>query len=323
MTTSVAMCTYNGALYIEEQLRSILAQTVPVNEIVICDDGSTDATISVIEKVRKDVERLGMRLLLKENRTPLGVNANFEKAMGLCSGDIIFLSDQDDVWESNKVETIKRYFEEHPKKQVVFGNAWLIDDNGTKLTERTLLDVAGFSVENQWYFDHGYAWELWCQENRATGATMAVRRPFIQGMSMTIGNIQYHDAVLAIEALKENALGYIMEPLIRYRRHRGQESGEWDYNATYNDNLLEAVIPHFDFNARGVERSVFDRIMFMNERYEMKWKWWGIEPLLHIGQYRRFYGVRWKEFLTHDMEVSVVHSIERVKKKMDKLCKKS
>ena len=116
MTVSVAMCTYNGALYIEEQLRSILAQTVPVNEIVICDDGSTDATISVIEKVRKDVERLGMRLLLKENRTPLGVNANFEKAMGLCSGDIIFLSDQDDVWESNKVETIKRYFEEHPKK---------------------------------------------------------------------------------------------------------------------------------------------------------------------------------------------------------------
>ena len=53
MTVSVAMCTYNGALYIEEQLRSILAQTIPVNEIVICDDGSTDTTIDILHRMQQ------------------------------------------------------------------------------------------------------------------------------------------------------------------------------------------------------------------------------------------------------------------------------
>lgn len=321
MTASVAMCTYNGALYIEEQLRSILAQTVPVNEIVICDDGSTDATISVIEKVREDIERLGMHLLLKENRTPLGVNANFEKAMGLCSGDIIFLSDQDDVWETNKVETIARYFEEHPKKQVVFGNAWLIDDNGNKLTERTLLDVAGFSIENQWYFDHGYAWELWCQENRATGATMAVRRPFIKGMSMTMGNIQYHDAVLAIEALKENALGYIMEPLIRYRRHRGQESGDFDYTKTYNANILTPALPHFDFAARMVCTEVLRRLNFMGQRCSFLYGWFGIRSIVHLRKYRKHYGKLWWRFMGFDICNSIIHSINRIRRKVSVIIK--
>lgn len=319
MTASVAMCTYNGARYIEEQLLSILYQSVPVDEIIICDDGSVDETITIIEKLRRMIECLRVRLLIEENRKPLGVNANFEKAMGLCSGDVIFLSDQDDIWEPNKVETIMRYMEEHPNKQVVFGNAWLIDIDGKKLTDRTLLDVAGFTEENQWYFDHGFAWEMWCQENRATGATMAVRNSFVQGMSMTQGNIRYHDAVLAIEALKEDALGYIMKPLTRYRRHNRQTSGDWDYNATYNANLFEATLPHFDFRARGVDSGVQDRVVFMKERYEMKWKWWGWASFFSIRKYRKLYGALWRQFFKHDVKVSIEHSIRRLKMKFSKM----
>lgn len=321
MTASVAMCTYNGAQYIEEQLRSILAQTFPINEIVICDDGSTDATISVIENVRKAIERLGIRLLLKVNATPLGVNANFEKAMGLCTGEIIFLSDQDDAWEKNKVEKVMQYFEEHPDKQVVFGNAWLIDTNGKKLTERTLLDVAGFSRENQWYFDHGYAWELWCQENRATGATMAVRRQFIQGMSMTKGNIKYHDAVLAIEAIKENALGYIMEPLISYRRHEGQESSDFNYNKTYNANILAPTIPHFDFAARIGEGDVLQRIVFMGQRCLFMYGWFGIMSMAHIEKYWKHYGKLWWRFMRYDIFMSITRSFYRIKRKLSMITK--
>lgn len=127
MTVSVAMCTYNGAQYIEEQLLSILHQSVPVDEIVICDDGSTDETIEIIKRIKRDA---AIPISIHINEPHLGVNLNFEKAIKLCHGDIIFLSDQDDIWEENKVDTIIDYFSTHEDKNVVFGDAVLIDRGG-------------------------------------------------------------------------------------------------------------------------------------------------------------------------------------------------
>jgi len=93
-TISVALCTYNGELYLREQLESILKQTFPPDEIIICDDGSTDTTIKILEEFRR---KSFIPVKVYYNKENLGVSKNFEKAISLCSGDIIFLSDQDDV----------------------------------------------------------------------------------------------------------------------------------------------------------------------------------------------------------------------------------
>ena len=116
MTTSVAMCTYNGAQFIEEQLRSILDQTFHVEEVVVCDDRSVDETVAIIERVAKETS---IPIHIHINETNLGCARNFEKAISLCNGDVIFLSDQDDIWMPNKVETIVNWFKANPTKEYV------------------------------------------------------------------------------------------------------------------------------------------------------------------------------------------------------------
>ena len=97
---SVALCTYNGALYLAEQLDTIINQTYANLEIVITDDASTDDTINIINSfLQKD-----SRINLYRNEKNLGYNKNFEKAFCLCRGDFIAIADQDDVWESHKIE---------------------------------------------------------------------------------------------------------------------------------------------------------------------------------------------------------------------------
>ncbi|MDO9153719.1 MAG: glycosyltransferase [Paludibacter sp.] len=83
---SVALCTYNGEKFIEEQLNSILNQTLPVEEIVICDDGSTDNTLNIINLF----EQNNRNIKVFRNKNNLGTIKNFEKAISLTSGDIIF-----------------------------------------------------------------------------------------------------------------------------------------------------------------------------------------------------------------------------------------
>ena len=100
MDVSVAMCTYDGIPHIREQLDSILEQTYTPSEIVICDDGSSDGTFEVLKKYHSDHENI---IDLYSNEQNLGVTENFEKCIHLCSGDLIALSDQDDVWEKNKI----------------------------------------------------------------------------------------------------------------------------------------------------------------------------------------------------------------------------
>lgn len=103
------MATYNGAVYIKEQLESILSQISPEDEIVISDDGSTDATLDVIKSIGSPCIRIvqGPRM-----KSP---SKNFEHALAQAKGDIIFLCDQDDVWQPNKVAVMS----EADRKSVV------------------------------------------------------------------------------------------------------------------------------------------------------------------------------------------------------------
>ena len=114
---SVAMATFNGEPYIQEQLDSIYNQTRKVDEIIIVDDCSTDSTVRVIEQYilsHKDID-----IKLYKNEENLGYKKNFKKAISLCHGDYVFLSDQDDIWKVNKVEDMISIMEENPNISVL------------------------------------------------------------------------------------------------------------------------------------------------------------------------------------------------------------
>lgn len=115
---SVAMTTFNGEKYIEKQIESIIHQSLPVDEIIVCDDGSTDHTVELLKKY--DVT-------LVQNFQNLGYKLNFKQAMEKCNGDYIFLCDQDDIWEKDKVKDMMHIMESHKNIHVLASSFTYID----------------------------------------------------------------------------------------------------------------------------------------------------------------------------------------------------
>lgn len=104
---SIAMCNYNGAQYLQQQLNSISAQTRLPDELFICDNCSSDTTVEIIYGLSRKAP-FPVRLYL--NEVNLGTTRNFAKTIGLCEGDVIALSDQDDVWHQDKLLRIDANF---------------------------------------------------------------------------------------------------------------------------------------------------------------------------------------------------------------------
>ena len=104
MKVSIRIATYNGERYISKQLESILNQISKYDEVIISDDNSLDRTIDIIKSIKD------CRIISIENRNFNSPIFNFENAIKRASGDIIVLSDQDDIWESNKMEVIRQSF---------------------------------------------------------------------------------------------------------------------------------------------------------------------------------------------------------------------
>ncbi len=126
MKISVCMATYNGEKYIENQLESILTQVSSNDEIIISDDGSNDRTLEIIEKIQKNTNKK----IIIINGPQKGVIKNFENAILKSSNDIIFLSDQDDIWSKTKVSEVKKIFSLNEDITLVIHDAKLINENG-------------------------------------------------------------------------------------------------------------------------------------------------------------------------------------------------
>src|SRR4051794_17845253 len=116
MTVAVAMCTRNGATYVAAQLGSIVGGTRMPDELVVVDDASTDDTATIVEavlaQIASDHPQLSVRW--ERNPEPLGVTANFERAISLCGSDIVILCDQDDLWHRDRVAAAVERFESEP-----------------------------------------------------------------------------------------------------------------------------------------------------------------------------------------------------------------
>jgi glycosyltransferase involved in cell wall biosynthesis len=217
---SIALCTYNGAAYLSEQLDSFARQTRLPDELVVCDDASSDDTRGLVQRFASQ-SPFPVRLIA--NPRNLRSTKNFEQAISLCHGDIICLSDQDDSWEREKIERIESFFRHQPDAGFVFSNAWLVDHSLVAL-DGSLWEAVGFSrAEQQRFLRYGFGTLL--RWNRVTGATMAFPAR-MRSLVLPIPANWVHDAWIAL-VLAAVGAGYPLDgKLIRYRQHISQQIGE-------------------------------------------------------------------------------------------------
>jgi len=145
---SIAMAAYNGEKYIREQLESFGTQTIPPNEVVISDDNSSDKTVDIIEAFKAQAK---FKVLLLRNKSRIGYTANFGNTISECTGDIIFISDQDDVWFPEKIQKICKILEENRGVHCVvndmeFTDSSLKPSGVTQLTLARRLGAAGINA---------------------------------------------------------------------------------------------------------------------------------------------------------------------------------
>src|SRR5690242_12648567 len=174
MRISVAMCTYNGAEFLPAQLESIAQQTRPPDEIIVCDDASTDETRAVLESFAR-LSSIPVSLYFSDENA--GSVKTFERAIGLCSGDVIALSDQDDVWRADKLQFIEQSFISNPAAGVVFSDAEIVDKYLSAAGKR-MWDEVGFDAHKQKLIRSGRSLEVLVYGWTVTGATMAFRSDF-------------------------------------------------------------------------------------------------------------------------------------------------
>ena len=124
------MCTYNGERFLQEQLDSFSAQTRLPDEVVVCDDGSTDNTLDILEQWASSAP---FEVRIFRNEKNLGFAKNFEKAVRLCTKDVVFLSDQDDIWLPEKLARMTGILENSPETVAVFCEAQLVDSRNQNL----------------------------------------------------------------------------------------------------------------------------------------------------------------------------------------------
>lgn len=218
---SVALCTYNGERYVAEQLESIFAQGGDVLEVVIADDGSTDGTL---DRVRELVEAAGwgprVRILTGGGH---GVTANFERAVRACRGELIALSDQDDIWLPGRLSAQLERLDARPSALLLFANAELVDAAASPMGA-TLFDHLEVSARELEDLADGGAFRSLLRRNVVTGATVVFRRSLLE-VAVPFPAEWVHDEWLAIMAAATAGVVPLDRPVTAYRQHGANAIG--------------------------------------------------------------------------------------------------
>lgn len=216
---SVAMATFNGAAYVAEQVASICSQSRHPDQLVIYDDASEDETVDIVVEVLRGAP-FAVELRVNDERT--GAVRNFGQALAGCSGDVIVLADQDDIWHPSRLKVLESLFERAPDVGGVFGNATIIDRQSVPTGDR-LWNLFGF---------HGHRRERWeldplsvlIQGNVVTGATLALRAD-IRDLVLPMPDTGWHDLWIALLTVATSRMVPLDEPLISYRVHDANATG--------------------------------------------------------------------------------------------------
>lgn len=206
MKVSIAMATYNGAKYLQEQLNSFLNQTRLPDELVITDDCSTDETVDII---RKFAEIAPFKVIFHQNTNNFGYSGNFNEALMRSSGDIVFLSDQDDTWFPQKIEHILSVAAKSPFALIFMNDAELTDGELKPKGLTALSQIKGAGLEVSYFI---------------MGCCCAIRRELLDVCLPIHPNYKAHDTWINAFARALNAKIVDKKVLQYYRRHESNES---------------------------------------------------------------------------------------------------
>jgi glycosyltransferase involved in cell wall biosynthesis len=225
---SVALCTCNGEAYLSEQVASILNQTVLPTQIVLSDDASHDRSIELFEHAleqakvsRLDVSEIDIVIL--RNRAALGVTGNFEQAISHCTGDLIALCDQDDLWVPHRLERMHEEFIQDPDLLLLFTDSRLVDATGLPLSHSTFQALRVSDHEKE-LVHSGRALDVFVRRNLVTGATTLFRRELFE-KARPFPDSWVHDEWLGIVAAAAGRVDFLSEVLTDYRQHGSNEIG--------------------------------------------------------------------------------------------------
>lgn len=201
---SVCMATYNGERFIGQQISSILCQLGTDDELVISDDGSSDATCEVIKSFDD------ARIKLVSNPNPKSPIRNFEHALQCAQGEYLFLADQDDVWFETKVEVVTQ----------------LLQAAELVVTDCTLIDKKGRQFAPSFFLLHGSRPGFLANliKNSYLGCCMAFRRSFLKKALPIPASVPMHDIWFGMLAECYGTPVFCPEPLMAYRRHSSSAS---------------------------------------------------------------------------------------------------
>ena len=205
MRSSVCMAVFNGAMYLRPQLQSILDQLGPADELIVSDDCSTDASVMIIESMHDQ------RVRLIKNAKRLGYVRNFERALERASGELVFLSDQDDVWIANKLARMKQALIANPDAAMAHHERILIDAAGRVIGRGPELGDGmrgGMSFVAREFFKP----RLW-------GCALALRASTVRLMLPFPPAVYAHDHWATIVAALSGGVLFVPEPLIEHRAH--------------------------------------------------------------------------------------------------------
>ena len=201
---SVCMASYNGEKYIKEQIYSILSQLGQDDELVISDDGSKDNTLVFLASLHDE------RIKIIKNEGRHGIVPNFENALKHSSGEVIFLSDQDDVWHEKKV---KRCLNALKDVDLVVHNSRVVYEEGERQDE----DFFKLRDSGSGYWKNIF-------KNSFVGSCMAFRKEVKDYVLPFPKYILWHDMWIGLMVEKHGKTKFIDEKLLYYRRHGGNAS---------------------------------------------------------------------------------------------------
>ncbi len=305
LTTSVALCTYNGERFLAEQIESILNQSHPVDEIVVRDDGSTDGTCALIDEYAARHPGFIRSCRAEVNG---GSNRNFQACIELCRNDVVLLCDQDDAWHEDKVARLVAPLVD-PRVGFAFSDANMVDTMRSSIGY-TLWQAIGFDDSAQAMMASELGFDLLLRRFVVTGATMAVRREIAMA-AMPYSTALVHDAWIALFAAAVSEARPVDARLVDYRQHASQQIGECKRNwyqqyqmakkmglAKFEERLLAFQTLH-DRLVNQTTWSIEPRklamlqqkIDFLKQRVEMRRSGWRLPAVLRqwtAGNYSRF-----------------------------------
>ncbi len=276
MKLSVAMATYNGEKFLKEQLDSILNQTRLPDEIVISDDASTDRTPEILIEYKEKYPKL-IKLLL--NKANVGFVKNFERAIMNTTGDLVALSDQDDVWLPEKLEKESKILKEHQDIGMVFCDLEIVDEELKMLVpslwKTRKWDLDGI-IKGRKFF------EMIVDSNRVTGCTIVIRRDVLRKLIPFDKRVFVHDHWLAVGSALLTDVYAFNKPLVLYRQHSSNQIGSSRKKKKISDiisiarkkrNFLESLAEYIENeeikDKEGLLKEVYKLQSFWNKRYKL------------------------------------------------------